>query len=67
MAAVSDDLALILAHDVDAGAQFYSLKDIQETGTGSIKAMTPGVPLPVAFIPRSPFAVLGNAGMYTFK
>jgi hypothetical protein len=68
-AVVSDDLGLILTHDVATGAQFYALKDIDAKGTGNIHARTPGMALPVAFTPGVPLAILGYTGMseYTQK
>jgi hypothetical protein len=69
MATVSVDLGLIFAHDVSTGAQFYSLTDThwQESGNGNIKVRMPGVPLPIAFVPQSPFALLGDEGINIFK
>jgi hypothetical protein len=63
-AAVSDDLGLIFAHEVDTGARFYALEDTDKAEVGYIEARTSGVALPVAFTPESSFALLGNGGMY---
>jgi hypothetical protein len=68
-AAVSDELGLIFAHEINNGAQFYTLTDIVQPDMrmGYIEARTSGITLPVGFISGSPFAVLANKGMYTFK
>jgi hypothetical protein len=66
-AAVSPELGLIFAHEVDTGVQFYALKTFHQMQARYFKAETPGVSIPVGFAPGSPFAILGSQGKGIFQ
>ena len=64
---VSEPLGLMLLHDSDSGAQLYSLTEHRPVGVRNSEARLPSLAFPVAFVPRSSYAILGDTGMESLK